>query len=497
MLLERIYEWARFHPTKTAIICNDVAINYASFSRSIDAARRFLEPHALPAGRTAIVLGHSSADAWVILLALRSLGLNTICVYDIDAALWLKLRNVAFAVVTQPGATSHKLEPKTLAGINVLTIPTAIYANIHMGDLPRIDSNGAPFGSHIIWTSGTTGISKKLILDSTFEDSRNELRARLYSFSKDTVIFENTQIWSGVGGKSPPAVWHAGGCVVYDWRPDPFSRIFRDGVNSLKLTPKTLRELLRSLDTSGPMDHDCELIVGAGFLSVSLAEEAINRVTRRFVISYGASEIGTTPLLSRVTTLDDMHWLVPEDGRTIEIVDENGNVCREGELRFLLTEVDCAAYLDDEEASATVFRDGYFYPGDMAVRRADGRIRILGRVDAVLNVRGLKYPVAPIEHRLQDLLGVDEVCLFSGLNAAGNEELAVAIQSSRQLSRSELDAMARWCAPFERIRFTVFKEFPRTETGLDKTRRSLLKKLVFGEIPSVRPTGDRGRGGPH
>ena len=68
---------------------------------------------------------------------------------------------------------------------------------------------------------------------------------------------------------------------------------------------------------------------------------------------------------------------------------------------------------------------------------------------------------------------------FSGLNAAGNEELAVAIQSGRQLSRSELETVARRCAPFERVRFTVFNEFPRTETGTGKTQRSMLKKQLF------------------
>jgi acyl-coenzyme A synthetase/AMP-(fatty) acid ligase len=252
----------------------------------------------------------------------------------------------------------------------------------------------------------------------------------------------------------------------------------------------TLRELLRSLDTSGPMDHDCELIIGSGFLSVPLAEEAINRVTRRFVIAYGASEIGTTPLLSRVTITDDIHWLTPDDRRTIQIVDENGNICREGELRFLLTEVDCASYLDDEEASAKMFRNGFFYPGDMAVRRPDGRIRILGRIGDVVNVQGIKYPVAPIEHEIQQLLGVDEVCVFSGLNAAGNEEIAVAVQSSRQLLKSELEAVVRQSlrrtfitplgrVPFELVRFTVFNEFPRTETGTDRTRRSMPKKQLF------------------
>ena len=94
MLVDRIYEWARSQPMKPAIISgDDVPINYATCSRAIDATRRFLEPHALPVGRTAIVLVHSPPDAWIILLALRSLGLHTICLWAIDHALRLKLRD--------------------------------------------------------------------------------------------------------------------------------------------------------------------------------------------------------------------------------------------------------------------------------------------------------------------------------------------------------------------------------------------------------------------
>jgi acyl-coenzyme A synthetase/AMP-(fatty) acid ligase len=482
MLLERIYEWARSRPKKTAIIDNDVPINYASFSRAIDAARRFLEPHALPAGRTAIVLFKSPLEGWILLLALRSLGLNTICVETIEIAERLKLRDVAFLVVAQSELNSHDLRAQTLTGTQVIVVPTTIYASVHTGEVPAIRLNNPPFGGHIIFTSGTTSGHKKLVLDSTFEDRRNETRARIYSFSKDTITNEVSGLSNGTGAKSAPAVWHVGGCVVYDWRPDHFSRMFRHGVNSLKVPPFVLRKLVRSVRTSGPMNHDCELIIGAGFLSVSLAEEAISRVARRLMITYGSSEMGATLLLSRFTATHDMHWLAPGDGRTIQIVDERGNECPEGELRIPLTDIDCTSYLDDQEASAKVFRNGFFYPGDMAVRRADGRIRILGRVDDMVNVRGQKIAVAPIEHEIQQLLGVDEVCLFCGLNAAGNEELAVAIQSSRQLSRSEVEAVAcRW--PSERVRVTVFNEFPRTETGSRKTRRSVLKKLVFGETP--------------
>src|SRR5262249_9370578 len=275
MVIDRIYQWARSHPTKTAIISEDVPINYAMFSRAIDAARRFLEPHALPVGRTAMVLGDSPMDGWILLLALRSLGLNTICIDTIERAEQLKVSDVALVVVTELALNSHQLKARTLAATKVIGVPTTIYANIHAGEVPVIRPNNPPFGGHIICSSGTTGIPKKLLLDSTSEDLRNEWRSRLYSLSKDKIIFENCQLWSGVGAKSPAAVWHVGGCIVFDLRPDPFSRIFRQGVNSLKLTTATLRELVRSRDTSGPLDHDCELIIGAGLLSATLAKEAI------------------------------------------------------------------------------------------------------------------------------------------------------------------------------------------------------------------------------
>ena len=36
-----------------------------------------------------------------------------------------------------------------------------------------------------------------------------------------------------------------------------------------------------------------------------------------------------------------------------------------------LIDCDGCSYLDDEEATGAFFRDGFFYPGDMAVRRSD------------------------------------------------------------------------------------------------------------------------------
>ena len=151
-------------------------------------------------------------------------------------------------------------------------------------------------------------------------------------------------------------------------------------------------------------------------------------------------------------------------------------------MRFSLSDIDCHQYLDDEEASEKTFRDGYFYPGDTAVKREDGRIRILGRTVDVIVLKGDKFATAPFEQEIQRDLGVDEVCLFSGLSVQGHEQLIIAIQSEREIPKSQLEAVARKFPGFDKVLFSMWKGFPRAETGMRKTYRALLKKRVFDKI---------------
>jgi hypothetical protein len=95
-----------------------------------------------------------------------------------------------------------------------------------------------------------------------------------------------------------------------------------------------------------------------------------------------------------------------------------------------------------------------------------------------LNIHGLKVAVAPVEMAVQRLLKVDEVCLFSGLDEMGKEELVVAVQTDRELPRAELE-LTREFPSFERVRVALLKEFPRTTAGTRKTRRSVLRKMLF------------------
>ena len=181
----------------------------------------------------------------------------------------------------------------------------------------------------------------------------------------------------------------------------------------------------------------------------------------------------------------DYYWLSPSRDRILQIVDEHDDECaigHAGALRILTTDIDIQSYLDDDEASAKSFRNGFFYPGDMAVKRADGRIRILGRVDDVLNLQGSKIAVAPLEADIQRALGVDGVCLFSRLNDAGQEELAIAIESDRALPEENLKAIARQFSGFQVVRCVTFKSFPHVDTGMQKVKRTTLRQMVFANI---------------
>ena len=480
MITNRIYQWARSQPRNPAVISGDVTISYAAFANAIESARVFLGGQDLQLHQTAIVLSESLLDAWVFIMALRALGLNTACVQSADRVGAIGLRNVACVVI--PEAEASKFASASFERLRTILVPGALFAKILTSEPPRHPEQAPPFGGHILFTSGTTGTYKKVFLNGHDEERRNMARAQAYPLTKNMIYHTgNLALWSSTGFKMPSAVWHTGGCVVMDSERDLYKNFFRRAIDLSILTPSMLRELVQSLGT-GSIHNGCEILVAAGFLPIELAQETTRRVTNRIGISYGATELATPALLSRSCAEGDLYWLAPAPNRTVRIVDENGDDCppgQQGELRIRLMDIDCTSYIDDEETTTKVFRDGYFCPGDMAVSRADGRIRILGRTADVLNLRGQKIAVAPIELAIQHALRVDEVCLLSGLNDAGQEELVVAIQSAAKPPRAALEQIVRDFPSFERVRFEFFKDFPRTATATRKTQRSALRRLVF------------------
>lgn len=479
MIVNSIYDWAARRPDKTAMICYDEPISYAAFAHAIDAARRHLAGLDLPAGKTAVVLSESLARCWFITLALRSLGLDTVVVRSLDFARTLGLRNVAAVVITPQAAAGNRIS----AGRRVIVIPDEVWHAPRNGAPAPIDDPGRPYGGHILYTSGTTGTSKKVLKEGRHECAQSA-RCVVHRLVEPDSVVHNLffPLWTGIGYKQPLAVWRMGATLIIDNRRGMFRNFFRHRPTFVSLPPALALKLLDRTATAPRPARMPIVNLAGGFVSRSLIESLRNAKFDRVMINYSSTECSHI-LRSHAEDIDGHSWLAPAGDRHVEIVDADGRPCVDGEegmLRVSLLDHDAHGYLDDPATSSEVFRDGWFYPGDLAVRREDGRIRILGRAGDVLNVKGVKYATAPLEQAICQQLDLENVCLFQAVDADGAEELIVVVEADAVPAPGFRETISAGIRTFDRVRFAAVNPFPRTSTGLQKINRAELRRMVFG-----------------
>lgn len=478
MLLDQLRRRALAHPNKTALINNGEQVGYALFLRTIEVYRRYFAVHGLPVGRTAIVLIHDLARSWVVVTALRSLGLHTVSVNSMEQAEQLDIRDAACIVIRRSERAPETLKGRSLVGLMGIALPEI---PVDMAAHPAApESNTPPFGGNILSTSGTTGSIKKIFFDGAHEPMRNAQATREYALDAETIYNnQDLAIFSALGCRIPPAVWTAGGCIIFDQRQDRLDRLFSSGANAAFVVPSLFNEMLDHAGRASPSQRGLRLFTAGGFLAASVYDRVKSVLSCSPTLVYGMTEIAAIVLSSRLETPDDIHWLTPVPHRVTQVVDEDGNETapgQEGELRTQLTTMDASGYLDDTQATAAKFRDGYFYPGDLAVRREDGRIRILGRNADVLDVGGEKMALAPLEQHIQRMLGVKEVCLFG----RGQEELVIGIEAETAPPVETLRALEAKFPAFQTVRSVVVPAFPRASSGMAKVLRAQLRKRLFG-----------------
>jgi len=486
MIYQTICVQAKAMPSKTAIIHNDVTVSYAAFANAVSQTIAHLEPLPFGDGATVVVLINNLLDCWVAVAALQRLGYTTVCVQSSAIIETLELGVIVAVLTTEMESSRHQQEAYFInRKMTTIAQPPYDGNTVTAQYCGKEESDTA---GHIIYTSGTTGHYKKLFFPLKNLPQRDQERIDGRNMTADTVCHViNFGLWTSIGCTLAPCLWRLGGTVIVDQRPDWPDHFLRSGLSYASLTPDMASQLLQAVDKlpqpSTPL-LDFDARVTAGFMSARLATQITSRLTQNLWGSYGSSEINGYTLASFVPDLDDWHWLAPSHSRVIEVVDEAGDPCaigEEGIFRIKLASLDCHQYVDNPKATAEAFKDGYFYPGDLAIRRADGRYRILGRSADVLNIAGKKLAAAPIEQKIQQRLAVEQVCLFSGITSSGDDEIVVVLEAEQWPEKTLLDALGVEMIQFDRVRFNILKRFPRTTTGTSKINRKALRLLVYPE----------------
>jgi fatty-acyl-CoA synthase len=137
-------------------------------------------------------------------------------------------------------------------------------------------------------------------------------------------------------------------------------------------------------------------------------------------------------------------------------------------------------YWNKEAATRAVFKDGWFYTGDMGRRDEDGFVYIVGRkVEMIISSGENIYPVE-VERALQSLPGIKEAAVVGMPDPKRGEVVGAFVIPKKDMPISEADILnalsgkiAHYKIP-KRIFFV--EEFPRNSGG--KVLKRILKKRM-------------------
>jgi acyl-coenzyme A synthetase/AMP-(fatty) acid ligase len=476
MILHDIYRHALSRPDHLAVVNSGVAFSYRRFAGMIEAVRNHLAAQPMPAKGIVAIAGHSLIYTWVLQLAVRALGYTTVKAPSQAVLESLELRNLS-AVVGFDGPPDG-WNPDTVG----LWVPAAVLSQadtIALGD----GIAGPPFGDHIVLTSGTTGNYKKIVqATETFDERmRYDRDAGIAHQPGDVVHMLSIAEWTIAGFLVPHRVWGAGATVIFDQRENWLDHFFDYPIDAVILVGAAIPALYGCAVRQPENYPELKIRMGGGFVLEKHLQNFLNKFNCRLWNSYSGTEF-CIALFSSCKNVEDFLWLRPTLGNMLEIVDDDGRPVPDnvtGTVRVRLHPWDTNGYYDDPETTAQFYRGGYFYPGDMAVRRDDGRVRILGRVSDVLVVGGQKVAVRPHEERAQQVLGVDDVCLFARQDSSGAVILLVVVEGKELPARERREMLsAGYRDAFSDAKFATLSHFPRGENGMGKIDRQAVLALV-------------------
>ena len=365
------------------------------------------------------------------------------------------------------GANSQRPEGiPTLALVTHSDSPTA--TPVETNDTPLL----------ISLSSGTTGRPKGALVthENLYERFVSQWVAIGYD-SRDCFALL-TPLFFGAGRSFGMSMLTAGGTVLLappPLKPPEILDVLRRPEVTASFVPPTLLRRLLPLHEDGVLLANLDyLIVSGEPLHAAEAAECLDKICPNIYSYYASSEGGGISVLRADEIRDHADSVGFPSFRTdVEIVDSEdaplpaGAV---GRLRYRGPGV-ARQFLDENGELKATGTNGWFYPGDLAERLANGMLALRGRDKDVIIRGGVNIYPAEIEQNLQAVDGVAEVAVL-GLTDRERGEVVVAFVAGPDVP--DPDRLLKHCretlAPYKIPQeFRVLDELPRRSSGkIDK-----------------------------
>ena len=299
--------------------------------------------------------------------------------------------------------------------------------------------------------------------------------------------------------------------------PDPgrfWQVIDKHGVNIFYTAPTAIRSLIAAgLDHVLAYSLDSLRVIGS--VGEPINEEAwhwykqhVGKDRCPVVDTWWQTETGGIMIssLANVTDEKPSHAAWPLPGVQPVLLTPEGQEIAENEqegllaMKFPWPSIIRTTWGDHERCRQTYFSSykGYYFTGDGAKRDADGRYRIIGRVDDVINVSGHRFGTAEIENAINETEGVVESAVVGYPHDIKGQGIYAYVVTEQPIPKDDPIAMDKLTgaviesvvemigriAKPDKIQFV--SGLPKTRSG--KIMRRILRKVAENELNALGDT---------
>jgi acyl-coenzyme A synthetase/AMP-(fatty) acid ligase len=331
----------------------------------------------------------------------------------------------------------------------------------------------------IVLSSGTTGTPKVISVSE---------RMLEYRFLRAAIVSERGRHlsmmgFSTLGGyQTAMSALVLGGSVCFAGAPEDVLQVISlFHVTHLSAAPFQIRTLLEAQAKNGlQLPTLRSVFLAGGVLPNSLLGEVRQQLCPNVICAYGSTELGLVaygPAAAMRGIDGATGFAMP--GELIEIVDKEKNVLPPGEegiLRIKAEHID--RYFVPTPADAEVFKDGFFYPGDVGRMLPDGILVVTGRVDEIINRGGDKAAPELIEEAIRAIPEISDAAVFA---VPGTNQIWAAVVCKGKLQHKQvLDACRKKLAGMAPNRLIELDRIPRNDMG--KIIREDMRKAIMRKI---------------
>lgn len=441
------------------------SVDFAGFDRMLDSAAFALRDAGVRRGD---IVGVALQDRTEHLAALFALARVGAIVLPMDWRWTESERRAVTGRYAPKFVLAEDLPPEAPAGWVVP--PAAWFAGTDQAYVDPEVGRDTPFVLSL--SSGTTGVPKgPCVTQQQFENRFMAYWINLTMNAHDRFVLA-TPLYHGGGRGFALASLFCGSTVCLF--PPPYTprelaeHVAAEQGTSIFLVPTILRRLLDE-GFAGLAFPTLRKLISSG--SALYREERVavrERLTPNLYEIYSSTEGGACSIMGP----EDMERAPESVGRAafrvdLQIVDEQHRPLAAGEvgrLRYRSPASPTGYFIGD---SSEAFRDGWFYPGDLASVDEDGYVYLKGRVKDMVIRGGVNIFPGDVEKVLLECPAVSDAVVIGAPSREMGEELAAFVVASAPLTA---EALAAFCkgrlAPYKIPRIIRFVDaLPRNSSG--------------------------------